>query len=118
MSEWLPIIGTVLLIAGAFFTVTGAVGILRMPDFFTRLHPAGIKDALGLPLIAIGLMCVSGATLTSLKIFFLVVFILLTSPTACQALARAALACGQKPIGKAKKKVLDETRTAVNEDAS
>lgn len=84
------IISTVLITAGVFFMFTGSLGILRMPDFFTRLHPAGLTDALGMPLVLIGLMVASGWTLTTLKLLLLLIFMLFASPTACHALARAA----------------------------
>lgn len=94
----MEIISWGLLLSGGFFVITGAVGMLRMPDFFTRLHPAGITDSLGMPLILVGLMVHNGLNLLSLKIFVLILFLLLTSPTSCHALARAALFSGQKPL--------------------
>ena len=79
-----------LIIAGAFFALTSAVGLLRFPDFFTRLHPAGVADSLGTPCILAGLMLHAGLTLISGKILLLLLFLLVTTPTACHALAKAA----------------------------
>lgn len=86
--------GNVLILLGAFFALTGALGILRMPDFFSRLHPAGVTDSLATPCLLIGLMLHAGLTLVSGKLLLLMLFLLLTSPTACHALAKAAFLSG------------------------
>lgn len=93
-------LGDALILLGAFFVVTGAVGLLRMPDFFTRLHPAGVTDSLGIPCIVIGLILHSGIDLTSGKLLLLLLFLMLTSPTACHALAKAAMLSGMIPKDK------------------
>lgn len=87
-------IGNGLVLLGAFFVLTGALGILRMPNFFARLHPAGIADSLGVMFVLAGLMLHAGFSLTSGKLFLLMLFLLLTSPTACHALAKAAFLSG------------------------
>lgn len=92
------------IIIGAFFTLTGAIGIIRMPDFYTRLHPVGITDSLGAPLILIGLAIKLGFTLLTAKIILLILFLLITGPTATHTLAKAALFNNEKPIGKIKEK--------------
>lgn len=84
------IISCIFIGIGLFFVITGSLGILRMPNFFCRLHPAGVTDAAGAPMILIGLMIKSGFTILSLKMFILMVLIIITSPTACYALAKAA----------------------------
>lgn len=76
---------------GSFFVLTGVIGILRMPDIFTRLHAASLTDSLGLELILIGLMINSGFTLATLKLLLIAIFILITGPTATHALANAAI---------------------------
>lgn len=80
-----------LVCAGMFFLFTGAVGLLRFPDFYTRMHAAGKCDTLGALLVLTGLACYSGVALVSVKILAIAVFIFLTSPTATHAIARAAL---------------------------
>lgn len=90
MNEILTWIGNILILSGAFFVLSGALGLIRFPDFFTRLHAASVIDSLGLPLILIGLVIHMGATLTSVKIILLLLFILLVSPTAVHALSKAA----------------------------
>lgn len=90
MTEIIHHIGSGLILAGAFFVLSGAVGLVRFPDFFTRLHPAGVVDSLGLPLVILGLALHAGFTLTGGKLLLLLGFVLLISPTACHALAKAA----------------------------
>lgn len=87
-------LGDGLILLGAFFALTGALGILRMPNFYARLHPAGVTDSLGVTFVIAGLMVHMGLTLISGKLLLLLLFLLLTSPTACHALARAAFLSG------------------------
>ena len=98
MAAVLDLASWCLLIAGSVFVVIGAIGLVRLPDFFTRLHPAGITDTLGAALILAGLLLQSGFTLTAAKIVIVFLFLMLTSPTAAHATARAALADGLKPL--------------------
>lgn len=95
---WIDGVSALLLISGSFFTLTGALGLLRMPDFYTRLHPAGVTDSMGLPLILAGLILQLELGLVTLKILLLMLFLLLTSPTACHALAKAARLSGVMPV--------------------
>ena len=108
LTEWLhillTIIGNIFIIAGCFFIITGAVGMLRMPDFFARLHPAGVSDAVGAPFILMGIALQTFSSFVILKILLLTLFILITSPAACHALAKAALTSGLRPIGTIHKK--------------
>ncbi|HBT47141.1 MAG TPA: cation:proton antiporter [Peptococcaceae bacterium] len=80
-----------------FFLFVGAVGLLRLPDFYTRVHAAGKCDTLGMLLSLIGLMIYQGFNLVSLKILIIWAFILLANPTATHALSRAAWKVGLKP---------------------
>lgn len=90
-------VGAVLMLLGAFFFVTGSVGLARLPDFFTRLHAVGKSDTLGAFLSLLGIACFTGFTLLSLKLVLVAVFILIANPTAAHALASAALASGLRP---------------------
>ena len=83
--------------AGAFFCVVGAFGIVRMPDFYTRMHASGVVDPFGVSLILIGLMFQAGFTLVTVKLVVIVILLLFTSPVACHALGRAALHRGLQP---------------------
>jgi len=91
MNDWLDLISWVCLLAGAFFAISGGVGILRFPDFFTRMHATGVTDTLCSGLILVGLMFQAGWSAALLKLFLILAFLLLTSPTATHAIAKAAL---------------------------
>ena len=99
MENIVNIMGWICLIVGVFFMFTGAVGLLRMPDFYTRLHPAGITDSAGLILVLFGVLLHTEPGLISVKIILLILFSLVTSSTACHALAKAALLSGVEPVG-------------------
>ena len=85
------IIAIVLILGGIFFLALGAVGLIRFPDFYTRMHAAGKCDTLGSLLIVGGLAMHNGLAVGSFKLMFIAVFVFLTSPTATHAIARAAL---------------------------
>lgn len=91
------LITAVFLAIGCFFSLSGGLGILRMPDFYTRLHAAGKVDSLAQALILTGLMFQAGLTLVSVKLFLIIVFLLATTPTATHAVAKAAHLSGLKP---------------------
>ncbi|MBW1769630.1 MAG: monovalent cation/H(+) antiporter subunit G [Deltaproteobacteria bacterium] len=99
----MDIVVVLFLVAGLFFFTGGAIGILRFPDFYSRLHPAGKLDTLGLLLSLIGLALFNlhhfslGALLTSLKIILIVVFVFLASPTATHAIVDAGIRAGLAP---------------------
>ena len=101
-AEWLQniqfIVSTLCLIGGAFFVFAGVVGVIRLPDFYTRVHAAGMTDTLGAELIILGLMVQAGFTQTSLKLLLVSFFLFLTSPTATHAVANSAYLSGLKPI--------------------
>jgi multicomponent Na+:H+ antiporter subunit G len=86
----------VLLVAGLIFVLSGVVGVLRLPDFYTRLHALGKCDTLGVGLMVAGLALRSG-TQDALKMLLILVFIMLANPLATHALARAAWRSGVKP---------------------
>lgn len=86
-----------LLVCGGLLLIVGAIGILRFPDLYTRIHPAGLIDTGGASLILCGLMLQSGWSLVTVKLLLILFFLLFTGPTATHALARAALAGGLRP---------------------
>jgi len=88
----------VCLVAGGFFCLIGGVGLLRMPDFFTRTHAASVTETLGAGLVLAGLMLQAGFTLVTAKLLVIGLLIFFTSPTATHALAKAAFARGLKPL--------------------
>jgi multicomponent Na+:H+ antiporter subunit G len=95
-----------LLVSGLFFFFAGAVGILRFPDFYSRLHPAGKLDTMGLftTMTAMALWVAHewtlGAILTALKILLIVAFVFITSPTATHAIVDAGVRAGLLPWAK------------------
>ena len=97
MEILLDALSWICLIAGSVFILIGAVGVLRLPDMYARMHSAGIIDTLGAMLIILGLMFQGGLSIVTVKLVLIIVFILYTSPVATHALARAALADGLKP---------------------
>lgn len=98
MDVLIDIFSWVLLVAGGVFVFVGGVGALRMPDVYTRLHAAGLTDTMGTILVLGGLALQAGWTLATLKIGAILVFLLLTSPTAAYALANAARLAGIPPV--------------------
>jgi multicomponent Na+:H+ antiporter subunit G len=86
------------LVAGGTFCIIGTIGLIRMPEFFTRIHAASVTDTLGAGLILVGLVLQAGFTLVAAKLLMIGVLILFTTPTATHALARAGLARGLKPL--------------------
>lgn len=98
MELAIQLISGVCFLLGAFLILSGGVGILRFPDFFTRMHAAGITETLATSLILAGLMMLAGWGLVMFKLALIFLFIMLTSPTASHALAKAALHGKLKPI--------------------
>lgn len=97
MEAFVDILSWALLAAGGVFCMIGALGLLRMPDFYTRMHAASVIDTLGAGLLLSGMMLQAGPTLISVKLLFIAVFLFFTSPTATHALARAARLRGVEP---------------------
>lgn len=97
MSAVLDIASWILIVAGAFAALTATLGLLRLPDFFSRTHATGILDTAGAGLMLLGFGLQSGLSLVSVKLALVFVFILLTGPTAAHALARSALHHGVRP---------------------
>jgi len=104
MEAFLDIMSWVFLVAGSIFAVIGGLGLLRLPDVFSRMHGGGITDTLGAGLILTGLMFQAGLTLVTVKLIMILFFLLVTSPTSAHALARAALASGLEPLQALKRK--------------
>jgi multicomponent Na+:H+ antiporter subunit G len=92
IASWL------LLGVGGVFCVIGGIGLIRMPDFYTRVHAASVTETLGAGLILAGLMLQAGLTLVCVKLVMIGLLIFFTSPTATHALTRAALTRGLEPV--------------------
>ena len=97
MEQVLDIISWVLLTFGGFFVFVGGLGVLRMPDLYTRMHAGSLTDTMGSVLIIVGVMLQAGFSLAAVKLFAILVFLLFTGPTATNALANAAILSGHRP---------------------
>ena len=97
MNVFIDIASAVCLIGGGAFVVIGSVGLMRMPDFFTRLHAASVCETLGAWLILLGLVLQAGWSMVSVKLIMIFLMLAITSPTATHALAKSALHGGVKP---------------------
>ena len=98
MDLALELLTWVSFLAGGFFLIAGGVGLIRFPDFYTRMHAAGMTDTLGAALLLFGMGLQSGEALTAIKLIMIGFFIFFTSPTATYAIAHAAFTGGLKPI--------------------
>lgn len=95
--HWTDLITMVCLGLGAFLALTGSLGLLRMPDFYTRLHPAGKNDSLGQLLVVVGLCFQATHWMHVAKLLLIAGFLLLTAPTATHAITKAAWIAGLRP---------------------
>ena len=114
--DWLGLIRTFLavisMIGGIFFILAGTLGVLRLPDFYARIHAAGITDTLGAELVLLSLIIQSGFTQMSLKLLLVGFFLFIAGPTATHAVAHAAHTAGLKPkLGRYKAPKIGEGET-------
>ena len=99
----MTILAAIFIVLGLFFFTGGSLGILRFPDFYSRLHPAGKLDSMGLLMTMTGMAIFTlqdfslAAILTALKIMLIVVFVFITSPTATHAIVDAGVRAGLEP---------------------
>ncbi len=101
------LIGGLHVVLGGLFVLTGALGVARFPDVYTRLHAAGVADTMGAATILVGLALVAlandgagpdlGVALVVLKLAAILFFMWVSGPTACHALAKAAWLAGVPP---------------------
>ena len=89
--SWISILG------GLFFMIVGTIGVVRMPDVYTRLHAAGMTDTMGAGLLLLGMCFQAGLTLVLVRLILIYAFLLFTSPISTHALASAALSGGLEP---------------------
>ena len=110
MSILINMLAILFLVVGLIFFLGGAVGIIRMPDFYSRLHPAGKLDTLGIFAMVTGLVIYNlhhfsfGTLLLSIKMFLIVFFVFLASPTATHSIVDAGMRAGLRPWTRKKKK--------------
>ena len=92
------IAGWALVLGGCFFVIVGAIGLIRLPDVYARIHSASVIDTVGAAFFLLGLSVYGGFTLVTLKLLLILGFVFLTSPTATNALANAMFTDGVKPL--------------------
>jgi multicomponent Na+:H+ antiporter subunit G len=92
--SWLVLL---FLALGVFLQAVATVGILRLPDFYTRMHTVGKADTAGIMLVLVGVAISEGFSLTTLKLAFVIIFYFVANPAAAHAIGHAALRCGVRP---------------------
>jgi multicomponent Na+:H+ antiporter subunit G len=110
MEVLINLISWFLFIGGSAFLLIGAIGVIRLPDIFSRMHGAGIIDTMGVAMLLFGMILQAGFTIVSIKLLMIILFVTFTNPTATHALARAALDAGLKPL-------VDDDETDAKESA-
>lgn len=98
MSEFQIIVSILFVVIGILFMLTGSIGILRLPDFYSRTHAVSKSDTLGIIFVISGLVIYEGLTQSSFKLILVILFIALSNPIGTHALARAAMLKGLKPF--------------------
>lgn len=120
MSPLCDIAGAVLIAIGLFFMLVAAIGFIRLPDVFSRLHVTGILDTLGAPLVLLGAAAWIGLSLTAGKLLLGIAFLYLTSPMIGHLLSRAAIEAGYRPQAvedESRSGDFDQTRTDTDSPA-
>jgi multicomponent Na+:H+ antiporter subunit G len=109
----IDIVSGAFIFIGCLFVFGGAFGLIRMPDFYTRLHAASVTDTGGILFICIGLVLqavfVFDNPMAAIKIILTVVFLFFTAPTASHAVAKAALMANIIPQCQNGQSVVDES---------
>lgn len=90
LAGLLTLLSWLLLLAGSGLLLVGGIGLLRLPDFYSRLQAAGMTDTLASIAILLGLMLQADALSTAVKILFTLLFLLFTAPLAALAMAKTA----------------------------
>jgi len=112
IASWL------LILAGSFFIIVGAVGMLRLPELFARMHAASLIETLGVGFLFAGLMLQAGFTQVTLKLLFILLLFFFTGPVITHALAQAAMEAGIKPeLAEDRRGRLDESGKPTNSDS-
>lgn len=97
MEQVLEVLSALLIVLGAAFCMIGGIGLLRLPEFYARMHGAGVLDTLGASLILLGLILQPADWTVTAKLVVILFFLIVTSPTAAHALIHAAHSSGHEP---------------------
>ena len=98
MEVLLDILSWIALALGGFFYAVGGIGLVRMPDVFTRMHAASVSETLGTGLLVLGMVLQAGFTLVAAKLLIIFFMLMIVAPVSSHALARAALHAGRLPL--------------------
>jgi len=104
MEMVVDILSGLCIAAGIVALITGSIGLVRLPDLYSRTHAVGMMDTAGVGFIILGLIIHEGFTLISVKLALVGIFLFFTSPIATHAVAQVAYRAGLKPV-------LDEDRS-------
>jgi monovalent cation/proton antiporter MnhG/PhaG subunit len=97
MTLLLQGLGVLLLMIGLLFMLGGTLGLIRLPDLYTRAHAASKCDTVGVGSLLLGLWLLGGWQITDLKLLLLIALILISGPTTAHALARSGYRTGLHP---------------------
>lgn len=97
MELIVEVLSWILILSGSAFTLIGAIGTLRFPDFWSRLHAASVSESAGMILLISGMCLQAGPTLITVKLLIIGAFIFITGPTSTHAVASAAHTSGATP---------------------
>ena len=97
MSNIISLVTALLIVMGALVSLIAAIGLLRLPDLFTRVHSASKAGMAGSGLLLIAVALHSGEVAIWIKCLAALAFFVLTAPLSAHLLAKAALRCGSKP---------------------
>ena len=123
MESLMPILASIFIGLGVISILIGALGLIRLPDVYARIHAAGIIDTAGVAFFILGMICLSGWSLVTVKLILIGIFLFFTSPISGHAIARVAhlsgitpegrdLTCKKSPAKKAKNKTPVKTTAA------
>lgn len=96
------VLSWILIVSGGIMVCVGAIGMIRFPDFWSRLHAASVTDSSGMILLLLGMCLQAGVSLITVKLILIGVFLFITGPTSTHAVANAALVSGLKPKSQVK----------------
>lgn len=91
------VVGVAFVVAGVVFALIGSIGVLRMPDFYTRMHAASKLDTMSLGLCMVGLAILQGPDLNAVKLLLIFLFASIANPAAANAIGRSAVRAGLEP---------------------
>lgn len=104
MAEAFEILAAIFILLGGLALIIGALGLVRLPDVYSRIHAAGIVDTAGVALMILGMIFLSTSWLITVKLILIGIFLFFTSPISGHAIAQVAYRKGVEAQGR------DETR--------